>query len=343
MSDSKEQFRAWMQERLEAEQLQLEGWAPSASGYSNETNIFDAHYSKDGMELSKKFVQRLGPADGKSMFRDYNLERQCRVVQYLEKNSDLPVPHIVGLEMAVDRPFYVMEFIGGDIPSDGHTADEAYTTQGFLFEATPEQRETYWFDLVGRMAELHKVPVNADFEDYFQRAPGDQSQLQKEVDWWVDLYHWGKGGANVPSPQSDEYINWIVDSVPDLDDRSIAWQDGRPANTIAKDFRIAAMLDWEIAGLGPGEMDLFFHFFMHQIREGQVGANKLEGIPSEDEQIAHYESVVGHEVREAEFFRRFVRARGAIIQIVYCRSVGMPLEEISFTGVLDDASFAGNY
>ena len=343
MTVSLDQFQSWMQDSLGADNLTLEGWAPTASGYSNETIIFSAHFRKDGRQISKKFVQRLAPVHGRGMFRDYDLERQCRVVQYLGEHSSLPVPKIVGLETSVERPFYVMEHVDGDIALDGHTADKAYTTTGFLYDATPAQREAYWFDLIRCFAELHRVPVSDEFKNYFQRAPGSVSQMQREVDWWVDLYNWGKGGAQVPSVETDDHIDWVRNNVPDLNDENIVWQDGRPANIIAKDFRIAAMLDWEIAGLGPGEQDLFFHFLMHKTRERQEGANSLEGIPSEAEQIALYESITGSKIREPEFFRRFVRARCVIIQIIYCRALGMELKDISFSGVIDDSAFAGNY
>ena len=340
---NREEFQTWMQERLGADDLNLEDWTPTATGYSNETNIFGALFRKDGQEISKKFVQRLGPADGRTMFREYDLERQCRVVQYVGEHSSLPVPKIVGLELSVERPFYVMEYVEGHVALDGHTSDKAYTTTGFLYDATPAEREAYWFDLIRCMAELHRVPVSDEFKNYFQRAPGSGSQMRKEVDWWVDLYNWGKGGAHIPSPQTDDHIEWISHNVPDLDDDNIVWQDGRPANVIAKDFKITAMLDWEISGLGPGEQDIFFHFLMHQMRERQEGGKVLEGIPSEAEQIALYESIVGRKVRETEFFRRFVRARCAIIQIIYCRALGMELKDINFTGVIDDEAFAGNY
>jgi len=343
MNISLEEFQSWMQERLGATDLRLEGWTPTATGYSNETNIFGARFVRDGKQVAKKFVQRLGPADGRTMFREYDLERQCRVVQHIGEHSSLPVPRIVGLELSVARPFYVMEHVAGEVALDGHTADKAYTTTGFLHDATPAQREAYWFDLIRCMAELHRVPVSEEFKTYFQRAPGAELQMRKEVNWWVDLYNWGKGGADVPSPQTDGHIDWICKNVPDFDDDNIVWQDGRPANVIAKDFKIAAMLDWEIAGLGPGEQDLFFHLLMHHMRERQEGAKILDGIPSEAEQIAHYESIVGHKVREPEYFGRFARTRCAIIQIIFCRAMGMELKDINFTGVIDDEAFAGNY
>ena len=331
-----------MRDQLQADDVRLEGWRPSATGYSNETNIFTAHCKKEGRSWVKKYVQRVAPAEGRSMFRDYDLERQVQVVEYLGEHSSLPVPQIVGLELSAARPFYVMNCIDGDVPADGHTADQAYTTTGFLYEASPEDRRTYWLDFVTYLAELHKLPVPEAFRTKFQRAPGAKFPLQKEVDWWLDLYNWGKGGPDVASPETDDYVAWIHDNVPDLSDANIVWQDARPANTIVQDFKIVALLDWEIACLGPGELDLFYHFFMHQLRERQEGANTLEGIPSEAEQIEHYESLVGRKVREEEFFRRFARVRGAIIQLIYCRSKGIPLTDISFSGVIDDAAFSGN-
>ena len=344
MSNIQDDFETWLAQQLDADDLRLEGWtSPKDTGYSNETNIFDAHFTRHGQSQILKLVQRLGPADGATMFKEYDLERQCRIMKYLNDHSSLPVPTVVGMAMEAERPYYVMEFIDGEIPKDGHTADTAYTTDGFLFEATPEQRHQYFMSLVRSMAELHKVPVTDEFRNYFQRAEGDASHMQKEVDWWVDLYHWGKGGADVDYPQLDSHINEITNSVPELDDACLVWQDGRPANTIVQNYEVAAMLDWELATLGPGEQDLFFHFSMHAVRERQPGANQLQGLPTEAEQIALYEEITGRKIRHEEFFRNWVRIRMAIIQLVFCKALSMPLEEIDYTAALTDDPFDGNY
>jgi aminoglycoside phosphotransferase (APT) family kinase protein len=48
----------------------------------------------------------------------------------------------------------------------------------------------------------------------------------------------------------------------------VNWGDGRPGNIIYRDFEPVAVLDWEMAGIGPPEADVawttFFHrFFAH--------------------------------------------------------------------------------
>ncbi len=344
MSSIENDFEKWLARQLGADDLRLSGWtSPKDTGYSNETNIIDAHFTRNGESVSEKLVQRLGPAGGATMFREYDLERQCRIMMYVGEHSSLPVPRVVGMAMGAERPYYVMEFIDGEIPKDGHTADVAYTTSGFLVEGSPAQRHRYFMSLVRCMAELHKVPVTDEFRAYFERAAGDVSQMQKEVDWWVDLYHWGKGGADVDCPEVQPHVDWVANNVPDLDDANLVWQDGRPANTIVQDYEVAAMLDWELATLGPGEQDLFFHFAMHALRENQPGANRLEGLPTEAEQIALYEEITGRKIRHEEFFRNWVRVRMAIIQLVFCRALGMPLDDIDYTAALTDEPFKGNY
>ena len=340
MSSLENNFEAWLAECLGADQLLLDGWtAPKDTGYSNETNIFDAHVTIDGASSVRRLVQRLGPSGGATMFREYDLERQCRIMLYLKENSSLPVPNVVGMAMNTDRPYYVMDFIGGDIPKDGHTAADAYTTSGFLFDGTPEERRRYFDSLITCMAQLHQVPVTNDFAEFFKRDSGPRTPMQKEADWWIDLYEWGKGGKDQNYPQLDDYVDWIGKNIPDMDDCQLVWQDGRPANTIAANYEVVAMLDWELATLGPGEQDLFFHLAMHNLRQKQPGANVLEGVPTEQEQIALYEKITGRTVRHEAFFRKWAKFRMAVIQLVFCKAHGIPIDEISYDGVIDDASF----
>ena len=47
----------------------------------------------------------------------------------------------------------------------------------------------------------------------------------------------------------------------------LLWGDPRPANTVlGTDFRVAALLDWELAALGPAEMDIAWLWEMNLLR-----------------------------------------------------------------------------
>ena len=321
-------FASWMTEQLGAEAFEVESWVGADSGYSNETAIFDARFKQQGIAATARFVRRAEPS-GPSMFKEYDLKRQYDFMDYLGKHSALPVPRLIGLALDHSPPYYVMNFVSGEIPGDGHTAEDAYLTQGFLFEGTPGQRRRYFESLITRMAELHEVVVTEDFMDAYSRSDSGVSALQAEVDWWVDLYRWGKDHQDV-TLDSDKYVDWLAKNVPTLDDANIIWGDARPANTIVDDYEVAALLDWELASFGPGEIDLFFHIGMHNHRENQPGAIRLDGVPSEAEQIEIYEQAIGRPVRHADFFRALAYTRMAIISLIFCRANGIPPDQVPY-------------
>ena len=337
MASSNAELVIWLEQKLAVSNLVLDDYSPAAQGYSNETIIFSASFDRDGQRQQQKFVQRYGPSPNTEItfFKEYDLERQCKVVQYIAQHSQLPVPVIVGLEQAAERPFYVMEFIEGAIPKDGHTAADCYMGGGVIYDDTPEQRRHYFLDLLGNMASINRLPVSDDFASYFQRPFAGKTRLEQDIAWWLDLYAWAVG--DITLPMMDTELAWLQTNIPQVDHANIVWGDSRPANTLVnRDSGLSAMLDWELATLGPGELDLFWHLFCHQLRVNQNGGVELDGIPSEQEQIAHYETVLGRKIEHADFYRRLARIKGAILNVIANRAFGNSLESISFAGVLDD-------
>ena len=334
MSDAQQnEFSQWLQSQLKVDNLSLENWQGSDNGYSNETRLFDAHYTQNGVQHSKKMVQRLAPSGaGPTLFKEYDLNRQCQVMDYVGQHSSLPVASIVARDLDAARPYFVMDYIAGEVPGDGHMAEEAYMCKGFLYEGTPAQRETFFTSMISTIADCHKVPVDEDFATSFGRSTAGDTALQKEVNWWVDLYQWGKNYSDVKLA-ADKYIEWLAVNVPALNDNNILWGDARLADVLVQDYKISAALDWEMATLGPGELDLFYHIGVHEYREKQQGASALAGIPSEAEQIALYEEFTGQKVRHADFFRVFNAVRSLVIQLIFGKMMGAKPEEVEFLEV----------
>src|SRR5436305_12895828 len=65
-----------------------------ANGYSNETIIFDASWRASGGDERGEFVARVKPT-GYSIFPDYDLITQARVMDILSRDTDSPVPHVI--------------------------------------------------------------------------------------------------------------------------------------------------------------------------------------------------------------------------------------------------------
>ncbi|MGH7822685.1 MAG: phosphotransferase, partial [Candidatus Binatia bacterium] len=137
LDDAARKLRPWLSARLSnAKDLRIEGaCAPPSTGFSNETLLFDARWSEDGIERSQGFVARI-KATGFQVFPEYDIGRQYRVLEALGP-TDVPVPHVYGFEpdeRLLGAPFFVMERIDGEIPPDAPT----YHMAGWLTEASPE-------------------------------------------------------------------------------------------------------------------------------------------------------------------------------------------------------------
>ncbi len=57
------------------------------------------------------------------------------------------------------------------------------------------------------------------------------------------------------------------------------WGDSRVGNVLYSDFRPVAVLDWEMAVLGPREMDVAWIIFAHMVFQELAGLAGLPGLP----------------------------------------------------------------
>src|SRR3954454_16636241 len=88
---------------------------PSANGMSSETVLFDAVGTENGERVTHELVAPLAPDPANMpVFRDYDMPRQCRMIQVVEQRSSVPVPHTYWAEgdsVAIGSPFFVMDRI----------------------------------------------------------------------------------------------------------------------------------------------------------------------------------------------------------------------------------------
>ena len=72
---------------------------PTATGMSNVTLIFTLKYqNSSNQEKERKCVARLQPQELNTVFPNYDLELQYRIMDVLGKKSRIPVPNLIGLE-----------------------------------------------------------------------------------------------------------------------------------------------------------------------------------------------------------------------------------------------------
>jgi aminoglycoside phosphotransferase (APT) family kinase protein len=102
---------------------------------------------------------------------------------------------------------------------------------------------------------------------------------------------------------------------------------------IFRDGRCVAVLDWEMATLGPAEMDLGWFLFMDRHHSEGIETPRLAGLGDRAATIARWETQVGRSAEHVAFWEAFTAWRFAVIMV----RVGQQMQSI---GVLPaDSSF----
>jgi aminoglycoside phosphotransferase (APT) family kinase protein len=108
----------------------------------------------------------------------------------------------------------------------------------------------------------------------------------------------------------------VQDNRPATDEpRALCWGDSRIGNIIFKDYRAAAVLDWEMVTLGDPAQDLGWWLFLDRHHAEGSGAPRLPGFPSRDATVARWVERTGRSAAELEFYEVFAGFRFAVVMV----------------------------
>ena len=82
-------------------------------------------------------------------------------------------------------------------------------------------------------------------------------------------------------------------------------------------FGIVALLDWELAASGPGELDIAWFCEMNHMRSVGAGVAPLAGFPPEAETWQRWAAAVGRQPRHVPWHRLFAAYRVAVFLQLY--------------------------
>lgn len=294
---------------------------PEGNGMSSETVLFDARWDGEDHAL----VARIAPADvDVPVFRTYDMDMQFRVMQLVAERSDTPVPECLWNEPGADvigSPFFVMRRVDGHVPPD----NLPYTFEGWVLDASPADRIAMQDDTVWALAGIHSVALDGVDLGFLGHDPSGPSALRQHVDEWADYYRWL--GLDEPIPVVDDAFAWLEAHWP-VDDGGVpvlSWGDSRIGNVIYDGFRPAAVLDWEMASIGPRGLDVgwmaYIHDFFQDVAE-QMGLPGLPGFMQVDDLAETYEARTGITITDRQFWKVFAALRyGLIMARIHQRQV----------------------
>jgi aminoglycoside phosphotransferase (APT) family kinase protein len=259
---------------------------PQATGYSHETIVFDLTH--DGH--TQRLIARVEPGEV-SVFPAPDLNIEYRLLEAIAPDG-ITLPKLHGFEsnaVFLGRPFYVMEHIAGEVPSD----TPPYTFMGWLHEATSAVRESVWWSGLEALSKVHQVDWKARDLGFIV---GDRPEgLAGEFEYWRTYGEFCGGLAVV----AERALDWVIANAPADTDVALCWGDSRLGNQMFRDGRCVALLDWEMATLSDPVEDLAWFIYFDELYSG---GSHLEGFPGRAPTIARYEELTGAEVRNFEYF-----------------------------------------
>ncbi|SEM24078.1 phosphotransferase family protein [Streptacidiphilus jiangxiensis] len=289
--------------------------APQSNGMSSDTVLFDL-LAPDG--VTQPCVLRLAAdPDAYTVFPAYDMERQYRCMELVAAHTKAPVPRLLRLEPdpgPLGAPGFVMERVDGRVPPDLMP----YTYSGnWLHEASGAERAQLQRESVELLAEVHRAPV-AEAGFLRSGAAVGASPLRRHVDEARAYYAWVVQGR-AASPLIERAFARLERLWPaDEGETVLNWGDARIGNVIYQGFSPAAVLDWEMAALGPRELDLGWFVFLHRFFQDLTVAFGQEGLPDflgRDEVAAQYAEASGHTPHDLEFFTLYAALRHAVVML----------------------------
>lgn len=300
---------------------------PQATGFSNETFLFDATWRDGDGDQRAELVLRAQPQVW-AVFPDIDvITQQYRTMKILGEHTSVPVARVRWAEpdtSVLGTPFFVMDRLQGKVPGDR----PPYTTEGWWMELTPAERGTYHRAGIEAMASVNVVDHRSLPFDYLDRSQYGRLGREQRLGYFEKFWTWARNGN--PHPVADAAWEHIRTNWPDEDEPlELCWGDARPGNQMYADGRVVAVMDWEMVAVANAVSDLGWWCFLQRFHTEGTKAPLPEGMLTREQTIAHWEHCVGREARHVDFYELVA---GFHFTLVMMRIVGMYKE-------LDPASY----
>lgn len=302
----------WLTQQLPgASDLTITQVSEPSQGFSSRTLLFTASWQQAGGARERALVARIQRDTTCPMLAD--VFHQHRVIEAVAATSDAAVPPLYLAERTggvIGEPFFLMDRVEGRVPSDA----PSYHAQGWLKETwNAAEREHAWWNAIAEMAKLHRI----GWRPFLFLAPGQSAApdaafyLQHFIARWLE---WAARGQRYPL--LDAALRHLLAHAPPAEQTGLVWNDARMGNTMfATDGSVASLFDFEVATLGPAEIDLAWWLHAEDIFSSAKGLARLAGIPKRDEALRGFETLYGRAMPHFEDYEAIAALKHAVLSV----------------------------
>lgn len=292
-----------------------------ANGMSSETLVFDATWTESGSRDTHEYVARVAPAEQDfPVFETYALEDQYGAMRLVAESSGVPVPRVSFLEptgSVLGTPFFLMDRVSGVIPQDVLPYNFG---DNWLHDADAADQRRLQDTTVATIAALHTISDAATTFAFLDPHHVGETPLARNLARTRSWYDFAVADIG-RSPLAERGLEWLEAHRADAEaqcsgETVLCWGDSRIGNVIYEDFTPVAVLDWEMAAIGPRELDVSWLVFAHQVFESITEVLEMPGMPHflrEQDVVTTYEEIAGVSLGELTWFHVYNAVQWCVI------------------------------
>ena len=295
------QLVEWLEARMPGVQdLALSNFGyPKGAGQSHETILFDASWKQDGQAHEQGFVVRIKPTGFKVYVDDMFVE-QVELMRVMRDSGRVPVAKIFWYESdpaLLGAPFFVMEKISGRVA----VTVPSYLSEGWVAEATLEQRAKLWDNGVRTLAAIPSIPLE---QIAFLDRPTEGDGFMQEWNRW--RRYLGVVEERGALPLHRDLLNRLAATMPAHRPQGLVWGDARLGNLmIGEDMEVLAVMDWEQPSLGGALHDLGWWLFNDRVRTSDNNGQGLSGFGTRAQTLQLWSEVSGIATDDIDWYEAF--------------------------------------